>query len=173
MFRWLYFCGTILGTFRSFRKSFKLLLLFPPHIYTLITHIYRQGNGNPLHYACLENPWSDAVHGVAKNQTRLSGWAFIQPISNPKSILSFFFFWWEISLFIPVMWKSMLQDFVNSWKAFSASCWLWMHFPCKQFWDAWRSCSRLVRGQVCMADEATKSIISIGNNSLFENAIAH
>ena len=36
-----------------------------------------EGNGNPLQYSCLENPmdrntWQAAVHGVAKNQTRLS-----------------------------------------------------------------------------------------------------
>ena len=35
------------------------------------------GNGDPLQYSCLENPmdrgaWWAAVHGVAKNQTRLS-----------------------------------------------------------------------------------------------------
>ena len=35
------------------------------------------GNGNPLQYSCLENSmdkgvWQAAVHGVAKNQTRLS-----------------------------------------------------------------------------------------------------
>ena len=37
----------------------------------------RSGNGNPLQYACLENPmdggaWQAAVHGVAKGQTQLS-----------------------------------------------------------------------------------------------------
>ena len=26
----------------------------------------------------------------------------------------------------------MLQDSTNSWKAFSASCWSWKHFPCKK-----------------------------------------
>ena len=36
-----------------------------------------EGNGNPLQYSCLENPmdqgaWWATVHGVAKNQTRLS-----------------------------------------------------------------------------------------------------
>ena len=36
-----------------------------------------EGNGNPLQYSCLENPmgrgsWWAAVHGVAKDQTRLS-----------------------------------------------------------------------------------------------------
>ena len=27
----------------------------------------------------------------------------------------------------------MLQNFTNSWEAFSASCWLWKHFPCERF----------------------------------------
>ena len=32
------------------------------------------GNGNPLHYSCLENPmdrraWQATVHGVARSQT--------------------------------------------------------------------------------------------------------
>ena len=36
-----------------------------------------EGNGNPLQYSCLENPmdrgaWQATVHGVTKNQTRLS-----------------------------------------------------------------------------------------------------
>ena len=36
-----------------------------------------EGNGNPLHYSCLENPmdrgaWQATVHGVAKSQTQLS-----------------------------------------------------------------------------------------------------
>ena len=35
------------------------------------------GNGNPFQYSCLDNPmdrgtWWDTVHGVAKNQTRLT-----------------------------------------------------------------------------------------------------
>ena len=38
------------------------------------------GNGTPLQDSCLENPmdrgaWEAAVHGVAKSQTWLSGWA--------------------------------------------------------------------------------------------------
>ena len=37
----------------------------------------REGNGNPLQYSCLENPWKEepgraTVHGVAKSQTKLS-----------------------------------------------------------------------------------------------------
>ena len=40
-----------------------------------------EGNGTPLQYSCLENPmdggaWYAAVHGVAKNQTRLSNFTF-------------------------------------------------------------------------------------------------
>ena len=40
-----------------------------------------EGNGNPLLYSCLENPmdvgaWWAAVHGVSKNQTRLSDFTF-------------------------------------------------------------------------------------------------
>ena len=36
-----------------------------------------EGNGNPLHYPCLENPmdrgaWRATVHGVSKSRTRLS-----------------------------------------------------------------------------------------------------
>ena len=40
-----------------------------------------EGNGNPLHYCCLENPmdgggWWAAVHGVAKSRTCLSDFTF-------------------------------------------------------------------------------------------------
>ena len=40
-----------------------------------------EGNGTPLQYSCLENPmdrgaWWATVHGVAKNQTRLSNFTF-------------------------------------------------------------------------------------------------
>ena len=40
-----------------------------------------EGDGTPLQYSCLENPtdggaWGSAVHGVAKNQTRLSDFPF-------------------------------------------------------------------------------------------------
>ena len=45
----------------------------------LCTH--SEGNGTPLQYSCLENPmeggaWKAAVHGVAKNWTRLSDFTF-------------------------------------------------------------------------------------------------
>ena len=40
-----------------------------------------EGDGTPLQYSCLENPtdggaWGSAVHGVTKNQTRLSDFPF-------------------------------------------------------------------------------------------------
>ena len=43
---------------------------------------YREDNGTPLQYSCLENPmdrgaWWAAVHGVAKGRTRLSNFTFI------------------------------------------------------------------------------------------------
>ena len=42
---------------------------------------FREGNGTPLQYSCLENPmdrraWWAAVHGVAKSQTWLSDFTF-------------------------------------------------------------------------------------------------
>ena len=43
--------------------------------------MFREGNGTPLQYSCLENPmgrgaWWAAVHGVAKSRTRLSDFTF-------------------------------------------------------------------------------------------------
>ena len=42
---------------------------------------FREGDGIPLQYSCLENPmgrgaWKAAVHGVAKSWTRLSDFTF-------------------------------------------------------------------------------------------------
>ena len=52
------------------------------HQYSILTHIYGEGNDTPLQYSCLENPmdggaWWAAVHGVAKSWTRLSDFTFI------------------------------------------------------------------------------------------------
>ena len=49
------------------------ILLFKS-FYISVSSSLREGNGNPLHYSCLENPmgggaWWAAVHGVAKSQT--------------------------------------------------------------------------------------------------------
>ena len=43
--------------------------------------LFREGNGNPLQYSCLESPmdggaWWAAVHGVMKSWTRLSSFTF-------------------------------------------------------------------------------------------------
>ena len=42
-----------------------------------------RGNGNPLQYSCVENPmdrgaWQAMVHRVAKSQTQLSNFHFLQ-----------------------------------------------------------------------------------------------
>ena len=43
---------------------------------------FREGNGTPLQYSCLENPmdggaWKAAVHRVSRSRTRLSDFTFI------------------------------------------------------------------------------------------------
>ena len=49
--------------------------------WTCISLYFREGNGTPLQYSCLENPmnggalWA-AVHGVAESRTRLSNFTF-------------------------------------------------------------------------------------------------
>ena len=44
---------------------------------TVLKRSFEEGNGYPLQYSCLENSmdraaWQETVHGVAKNQTRVS-----------------------------------------------------------------------------------------------------
>ena len=51
------------------------------HLLYSIQLTFREGNGNPLQYSCLENPmdegaWWAAVHGVTKSLTRLSDYTF-------------------------------------------------------------------------------------------------
>ena len=54
----------------------------------------REGNGNPLHYSCLENPidrevWWAALHGVTKSWTLLSIQACMHtPVRGKKGIMS-------------------------------------------------------------------------------------
>ena len=53
-----------------------------------------EGNGNPLQYSCLENPmdggtWQATVHGVAKNQTRLSDFTFLGSKSMVTILIDF------------------------------------------------------------------------------------
>ena len=52
----------------------------PLFIWNLVVS-FREGNGNPLQYSCLENPmdggaWWAAVHGVAKSRAQLSNFTF-------------------------------------------------------------------------------------------------
>ena len=53
---------------------------------------------------------------------------------------------------------------MNSWKVFSAFCWLLKIFPAKSCWDAWRSGSLLARGQVNGGSDKTSQT----NSSTFE-----
>ena len=50
-------------------------------IYSQVGRDYREGNGTPLQYSCLENPmdggaWKAEVHGFARSRTRLSDFTF-------------------------------------------------------------------------------------------------
>ena len=58
-----------------------------------------EGNSNPLHYSCLENPmnrgaWRATIHGVAESQTGPSDshFHFAFPCSRAKLLFFFFFF---------------------------------------------------------------------------------
>ena len=70
--------------FISLAQSFLFFLFY--HVdkdtYKMLSSTgYREGNGTPLQYSCLENPmdrgaWWAAVHGVAKSRTQLSDFTF-------------------------------------------------------------------------------------------------
>ena len=56
------------------------------------TLLFKEGNGNPLQYSCLENPrdcgaWWAAVYGVAQSQTQLKrlSSSSIQSLTNAKT----------------------------------------------------------------------------------------
>ena len=78
---------------------------------------FREGNGNPLQYSCLENPmdrgaWWAAVHGVARSWTRLSDFTFIfhfhaleKEMATNSSVLA-----WKI----PGMWEPSGLLFMGS-----------------------------------------------------------
>ena len=56
-----------------------------------------EGNGNPLQYSSLENSmdrgaWWAIVHGVAKSQTRVSDWAYMQKRKSRKTDAIRYFF---------------------------------------------------------------------------------
>ena len=51
------------------------------YLVNYMNFFFREGNGTPLQYSCLENPmgggaWQAAVHGVAESWTQLSDFAF-------------------------------------------------------------------------------------------------
>ena len=63
-------------------KLSGIYLTNPWHlVLDLVTFSFREGDGTPLQYSCLENPmdrgaWWAAVHGVAKSQTWLNDFTF-------------------------------------------------------------------------------------------------
>ena len=65
-----------------------------------------EGNGNPLHYSCLENPmdggaWWATVHAVAKSRTRLSDFTHSQYICKLILLQSQFAHQWTVK---PIYW---------------------------------------------------------------------
>ena len=72
--------------FRVFRKlegQQSSAALTPSRLLLMIRlrELFREGNGTPLQYSCLENPmdgraWWTAIHGVLKSRTRLSDFTF-------------------------------------------------------------------------------------------------
>ena len=91
-----------------------------------------EGNSNPLQYSCLENPmdtgtWQVTVHGVAKNQTRLSdftrSWARIPMLFSQyricshnvtKCVLPFFNL--QFTLLLSIFWLLYLFKLSNNSK---------------------------------------------------------
>ena len=76
-----YFCtsGSSLENLRHNAVASRITVPSPPKIFTFLS--WREGNGTPLQYSCLENPmdggaWCAAVHGVARSRTRLSNFTF-------------------------------------------------------------------------------------------------
>ena len=59
----------------------KRCLLLGRKVMTNLDSIFREGDGTPLQYSCLENPmdggaWWAEVHGVAKSWTQLRDFTF-------------------------------------------------------------------------------------------------
>ena len=83
-----------------------------------------EGNGDPLQYSCLENSmdgeaWWATVHGIAKNQTRLSNFTF------------FLFFWcWERL-------KAGGEGDDKGWDGWMASptLWMWVWVSSRSWWQ--------------------------------------
>ena len=68
--------------------------------YVSVSNSFREGNGRPHRYSCLENPmgggaWQAAVHAVATSLTRLSDFTFTfhfhaleKEMATPSSVLA-------------------------------------------------------------------------------------
>ena len=58
-----------------------LVIFLLTNVWESLASIFREGNGNPLQYSCLESPmdggaWWAAVHGVTKSRKRLNNFIF-------------------------------------------------------------------------------------------------
>ena len=67
-------------SFQIKKKAFLVGRKASQNIHHLV-ECFREGNGTPFQYSCLENPmdggaWKAAVHGVAEGRTRLGGFTF-------------------------------------------------------------------------------------------------
>ena len=73
----------IYGNIHRTRKISTFFWVLETHVWNTVAPslLYREGNGTPLQYSCLENPmdggaWWATVHGAAKSWTRLSDFTF-------------------------------------------------------------------------------------------------
>ena len=77
-----FYLTTKTGRLEPFPKeNIELVWMHSILVSAVLRHRYREGNGTPLQYSCLENPrdggaWEAAVHGVTKSRTRLSDFTF-------------------------------------------------------------------------------------------------
>ena len=78
-----------------------------------------EGNGNPLHYSCLENPmdgeaWYATVHKVAESRTGLSDFTFTFSSLEMFSLV-WCFFEWKFIFFWPLLPRNKIR-YTENWK---------------------------------------------------------
>ena len=106
--------------------------------------LFREGNGTPLQYSCLENPmdggaWWAAVYGVAQGRTRLSDFTFTfhfhaleKEMATHSSVLA-----WRIpGMGEPGGPPSMGSHKVgHDWSDSAAAAWLLLCYNWRGNWD--------------------------------------
>ena len=81
MFSWSFLGGSLMVSLDVLYLKKTYIELLNVLNFPYLAVIFREGNGTPLQYSCLENPmdggaWWAAVHGVAKSQTWMSDFTF-------------------------------------------------------------------------------------------------